>query len=343
MSYKINKITDIEIIKNEWSSCFQKSLNKNPFTSYEWCYSWLKAFNDNLNIEIYVIYDENNNVVSIIPLYYKKFFFFKIYRLIADNVSDYNDILLIENNKNLNIFIKNIFLKIKSQINSVFLLINISQNSNIYNILNDSFNSIEHSSTTKTVINNNYINSNCDKKQISNTKRLEKRLIEQFGNYKFELKNYDMAKLDKLLFYKKETLKKKNLNGIIFSDLYMKFLQNLLNIHSTNFFITSLSINDSLVSCSINFILDDVFYYYMPAYNSEFYKYSPSSMLLYKIFLFIDTNEEIKYFDFLKGDEDYKKIWANKAEETNLYLLTNISNFIVNLLIKYKSKLKAIF
>jgi CelD/BcsL family acetyltransferase involved in cellulose biosynthesis len=83
--------------------------------------------------------------------------------------------------------------------------------------------------------------------------------------------------------------------------------------------IYALRLDGQTISVVYGFLFADRFYYYQVAHDPEFAKFSPGKVLLFKV---IENCSELgcKEFNFLQGDEDYKRFWAQ--EKRQLYRLT---------------------
>ncbi len=82
--------------------------------------------------------------------------------------------------------------------------------------------------------------------------------------------------------------------------------------------ISILTVDAEAVSWHFGFKHHKRFYYYMPAFNSEYMAYSPGKVHL-AMLLERAIDQGVEVFDFLTGDEAYKKVWTDKEE--SLYCL----------------------
>jgi CelD/BcsL family acetyltransferase involved in cellulose biosynthesis len=78
-------------------------------------------------------------------------------------------------------------------------------------------------------------------------------------------------------------------------------------------------IGDATVALHFGFSFKGIFYYYLPGYNPDFEKYSIGRVLLLDLLRqsFISA---LKKFDFMLGEEAYKREWNCEVEP--LYFLT---------------------
>lgn len=86
---------------------------------------------------------------------------------------------------------------------------------------------------------------------------------------------------------------------------------------------STLNINGKPIAWHLGFKHDGKFYYYMPAGDSSYQKYSPVKVHLY--FLVKRAIEDgLCLYDHLRGDENYKSGWANSYVYVNEYSNSNL-------------------
>lgn len=90
---------------------------------------------------------------------------------------------------------------------------------------------------------------------------------------------------------------------------------------------SELRLNGNAISWHLGFIWKNKYYYYMPAINQDYFSFSPGKLHLFKLAVTC-INNGIEFFDFLKGQEDYKNQWA--AKTTNLYYYKSVSGSTVS-------------
>ncbi len=74
-----------------------------------------------------------------------------------------------------------------------------------------------------------------------------------------------------------------------------------------------LRLNGKTIAWHLGFHFKDKFYYYMPATNSEYSKFSPGKILLYKM-VEHSIAEGDRIFDLLRGNEKYKYMWTSQEQ-----------------------------
>ncbi|MBW2619690.1 MAG: GNAT family N-acetyltransferase, partial [Deltaproteobacteria bacterium] len=67
---------------------------------------------------------------------------------------------------------------------------------------------------------------------------------------------------------------------------------------------------ERLVAFSLSFLSPETWYYYIPGFDPQFAKYSPGTLLLWRL-VEQAHRDGARAFDLMKGEEDYKDRWAN--------------------------------
>jgi CelD/BcsL family acetyltransferase involved in cellulose biosynthesis len=78
-----------------------------------------------------------------------------------------------------------------------------------------------------------------------------------------------------------------------------------------------------VVAYQLDWVDQGIWYYYMPAFNDYFAKYSPSKILLYETLRLAFNDPKIHEFNFMRGEEPYKAQFAN---ETEAFVSIRVSN-----------------
>lgn len=68
-------------------------------------------------------------------------------------------------------------------------------------------------------------------------------------------------------------------------------------------------LNSDVISQHVGFIHNSELYYYMPIFDREYSSYSPGKLLLCELIQYCKENN-VSYFNFLRGGESYKWNWA---------------------------------
>lgn len=74
-----------------------------------------------------------------------------------------------------------------------------------------------------------------------------------------------------------------------------------------------LLIGNEKAAWHLGFQMRDRYYYYLPAHETKFDRFSPGKVLLLKCIEDV-INKGVSVFDFLRGDESYKAGWTDKTE-----------------------------
>ncbi len=100
---------------------------------------------------------------------------------------------------------------------------------------------------------------------------------------------------------------------------------------------STLSVGDAEIAWHLGFKYRGRYYYYMPAGNQDYFKYSPTKVHLF--FLMLRSVEHgYEVFDHLRGEENYKSGWSNGHIYVNVLhgTMSNIRTHIADNMLKIK-------
>lgn len=128
-----------------------------------------------------------------------------------------------------------------------------------------------------------------------------------------------------------------------FSDAsYRSFIKKVLDINRSNNRLSSywLELNDDLIAYLIGFEIQRVFYAWNMAFLPEYDRFFPSKFLFSEIIR--DCNQRnLKEFNFMRGEADYKPKWTSTFRKNYRFVIKNSKTIYGNLMIifdKLKSK-----
>ena len=78
--------------------------------------------------------------------------------------------------------------------------------------------------------------------------------------------------------------------------------------------ISYLEFNNNIVACHFGFRYNDRLYYYMPTFDPDLAAYSPAKILILEM-IEAAHRENLKEFDFLRGQEPYKLAWTKRLRK----------------------------
>jgi CelD/BcsL family acetyltransferase involved in cellulose biosynthesis len=87
---------------------------------------------------------------------------------------------------------------------------------------------------------------------------------------------------------------------------------------------STISLNKQIISWRIGFLYKDIYYSYMPVFETNYAKFSPSKVhLLMNVEEFIKSNRNIKVYDLMRGAKAYKDSFATNSKKVFSYQLQN--------------------
>jgi|TARA_B100000315_G_scaffold259797_1_gene317297 CelD/BcsL family acetyltransferase involved in cellulose biosynthesis len=102
-------------------------------------------------------------------------------------------------------------------------------------------------------------------------------------------------------------------------DFYRRITPVLASLEMLRF--TTLKLDDHIVACHFGMASGDRFYWYKPAFDPEYARFSPGEVLL-KFLLEQARDEHLRVFDFTIGAEPFKLRFASEIHRTHRVLLT---------------------
>lgn len=322
--------------------------NIHPFNSYNWNKIWYENLSHTKqDIKIFVVSDDDLTI-AILPMIKKKILFSYLENF-GSISADYCPILIDKSYDNVDEIINVILNKIKS-LKQNFINIEKIQSTLFHSVNSEKlkckffYENLNTYLLDREMINSkNYIKkvhkNNLDtRRQIRRLKKLGKITFKIFEKTSDHYQNI----IHKMISFKSEMYQKTNKRNIFKNQSYKNFYINLFtdrNLDDTH--VSCLFLNDKIISVHLGFVSRDTFYYLMPSYDLQYSKYSPGKVLLNYLFNFCDNNN-IRYFDFTVGNEEYKKIWANQSTKIyNFKKFFNIKGLIVHYCLYIKSKIRS--
>ncbi len=343
---------DFVALKELWQRLHERAAFPTVFNSWDWIYSCITGFKYE-KICIISIWDgirENSLPLMIIPLFIFKKWGMPYAKTIGTEMSDYNNFLMDKNVGSPDPFHYAIRAAVKhyritkaeiTQIPDKYYSDSVLSSSGVY--VNGLLSKRLKGTYTYCV---NIPEDDClkimGKNLLKDIKKKLRRLEEQ-NSRTVHFDYTDQGMLDKFYQYHEE---KWSSRSIFTQEKYRRFLNTLCNQLSANkqLLISSILISDEPCAISIGFILKERFYGYLTAYTAKYFQFSPGKILTYEEYIRC-SKMGIKYFDFLRGAEDYKMKWSCEESETscmNIYSFsfTGCLLFLYDGVISYLKKTK---
>lgn len=330
MSIAIKEITsenEFLSVKDIWNNLNATSYNPTIFNTFEWQFNCYKYFKKRDKLFILLVFD-NKEIIGIAPLVISnvlRLSFQKI-EFIGDDISDILDFIIKKGKEEIVINCIKDYLMKNDNLWDLIDLYPLCHNSKILK-----YTDID----TKTFLYKEVIDvSPCvflpdcydeyiktlSKKFRFNLKyylrSLEKLYNVNFGKVKAK---DELEKIIKALFHLHGLRwRSKKLPGVLITPSRKKFHSKLASelLKKDELSLYYLSLDGKIVSVLYGFNFQDKFYFYLSGFSPEFAKYGLGNLLIN--FCIKDAIDKgLKYFDFLKGKENYKYKW--NAQDIPLY------------------------
>jgi CelD/BcsL family acetyltransferase involved in cellulose biosynthesis len=319
---KLNVIEDISGLSSiypSWQELYKQDVNSTPFQSPDWIIPWCSYF---INEKIHLIsISDREELISIAPFYIFEQNGKKELKLIGTGNTDYN-FPLIKKSYHREVFdlLNNYIYSIKEQFDNIYLegipetLKKFFPNYKLFKIT-EPYPTLQVQGNFSSYINN------LSGKFIGNIRR-SCRQLEEMGELLFQSAGTDELDeyMEQLFILHERSWNERESSGVLkdkkTQDFHKEAVKNLFRNKSVRLF--RLTLNKEPIASLYMLTKEDTYYYYIGGFAPEYKKFSPGSVILYKI-----IEEAFKYginkIDFLRGGEAYKYKWG--AADTYVYIL----------------------
>jgi CelD/BcsL family acetyltransferase involved in cellulose biosynthesis len=320
---EIRSIQEFMRIREDWKRLFLKSSKVTPFQSWEWNYAVIKEFTSSEKPKIIAGYNKKNEIVGIAPFKLSNHAFssIKILEFIGSGPSDYLDFIVDEEYR-LSFSIK------------VFNFIRNSKEWNILNLISlkeetrnlvACFLPVEISSQMVCPCIDlpdtmHEYEKEINKRELKNIKKQLRKLLPENRLTYVITKSPENLKENINCFMElhQRRHKSKGERGKFCTKTRReRFLHmSKLLCEAGMLSIEMLKIDSVIASINFILVLNNKKYNYLSGMNPVFSQFKPGKLLIY--YMVEDAIKKgYKVFDFMQGDEEYKYFWTNK--EIQLY------------------------
>jgi CelD/BcsL family acetyltransferase involved in cellulose biosynthesis len=154
-----------------------------------------------------------------------------------------------------------------------------------------------------------------DRKFVNEVERLEKQLSESSGKVRFEWHSpRSEIELERLIDEKRKQYRESNADDALESHWSKNLLRTLLAIRSPDFeaVMSTIYCGDNWIASHFGLRYGNTLHIWFPVYNSEFRRFGPGHILLFKIIRHA-ASIGIREFDFGLGVAPYKRKYGGKT------------------------------
>jgi CelD/BcsL family acetyltransferase involved in cellulose biosynthesis len=333
----VDDLQEFEKLRNVWDNLAEKHDSYFPFLCFDWFKVWLKHFlKDN---KLFVLLLCNKDEIKMIaPLFIKKEkvkginvrkikFIGNLYSPIQTFLFQETDSELKE--KNVDSVLK--FLCQMNQRWDVIDLQSVPVENGTFNLLQKAVSKIDFRTVENTCFYNwytdgiSYTSALYFKNRSRNLRASIKKNFKKAkdtGSLKFNIlmNNNDLHKHIDLYFgvYQKSWKQREGLGP--------DFLSEWIKITSQRGWLRFgiVSLNDSPISAGFAVVCNRHVYLQKSSYDKNYSSFGPGSIWLSEMIKYAIDNDSVSEIDFLKGNEEYKKLWAEKIRERKgIYIFNN--------------------
>jgi CelD/BcsL family acetyltransferase involved in cellulose biosynthesis len=336
---KVHKNLDDQRLKQSWEELYAKK-HYCLQNSYTWIYEWWKYF-QNKNRELFVVtVEDHGKIVGIAPFMIERAILFKQLKFIGSGLTDFH-MILTEPDKEKDVAQSLIHFVQKQKQYSLINLEQVPDFSALSKICieNELFQHREMIKCPVVILSQSsweeYFGKVSKNLKRDWTKKHNK--IHREKKVKFEKVNKSEEKKKILTTVFKLHVRRWEGENHFSKFGYRKIQEFLTEVIQKipQIVIYTLSLDDEIVSYRLGFDQDLVFYDWNTSYNPEYQSYSIGRILLGLIFKDLIENN-YKKFNFMRGNEEYKRKWMVEGETlTNYQFLSATRPFIGRMAVHY--------
>jgi len=338
-SIKIYNNLEDDRLKKHWKEIYSKS-NYYLQNSYDWISIWWKHFRKKSRKLFIVTIEENDAILGIAPFMIEGNILIKELRFIGSGLTDFHEILALpEQEENILKYILD-FIRTEKKY-SVINLEQISDNSELFRILDKDALYTKREMVKCPIANFNA--STWDEYRMKLSGKFRRNWnwgfnkLSREGDIKFVWLKDVVKKedyLEKIFHLHSKRWKYKKRASKFDQEVIQKFITELIS-EIPEIGICVLIYKEAMISYWIGFLQKDVYYGWNTAFDPAFYKYSVGQILTGLLIQSLIANN-FKKFNFMRGDEDYKRKWMTDEETlTNYQFLCKLNPIKGFLGVKY--------
>ncbi len=331
----IKSITQVDGFKKLspiWNPLLQKSGSNNVFSTFEWLYTWWKHFGDERELSI-LLAKEGEEVIGIAPLMIEKkrilrYVPIKVVLFIGTGISDYSDFIIVkEREKVLNLFFE--YLQKRRNLWDRVDLREIREDSPNLAVIQDNLEKQGFIGNICEIGKCPYIGTKNEwssyysslSKNFRQDIRTQYNRIEKNGlAYRIFSKEKEINNefLGILIDTHLEGIAGKNKNSFLETEKGTSFLKVIVREFEKQGWVTIniVYIDEKVAAYALGFQYGNRYYYWNIGKDNRYDDFSPGKLLLHHMLTECFSNNTIKEFDLLRGQEHYKYRWT-KLERKN--------------------------
>jgi len=341
---KIDNFSSFLSLKTCWNTLLEKSRSDNVFLTFEWLTTWWEVFGEDKELCLLLIKKEGGEAIGIAPLMVRKGFSLFGRRLryvefIGSGKCDYHDFIIVDRRNEVITAIFDFFLKEYHAWDLIKLrhIREISPNLN-------SLSSLTGFKKVRKIVDK------CPYIPIKKEKDWDTYFQNRGKNLRkdFRKKYKRLSKIGDICFLGSSGEFNQGINqfrqiyekrykvmgkcSTFFKGKEMVFFRRIHYVAQTEGWVKIflLKLNNKIIGYRYGLLYKQKFYDWVTSFDPDFFEYSPGKLLIGEAIKFSMENN-IKEFDFLRGDEKYKLKWT-KITRSNYELFFLKNNILGSIL-----------
>jgi CelD/BcsL family acetyltransferase involved in cellulose biosynthesis len=322
--FQISIYDSFAAVEQSWRQ-FEQTSDNFVFQNFDWLSNWYQAVSNAENIQLCLtlITSSDNQILMLLPLGVEKRGRVNCLIWLGGQVSDYHAPLLTSDIEQA--FSSSLFISLWQRICAQLPQFDAIHFEKMPKIINGQVNPFTYlpcvpnaSKAHFTLLGNSFeqlLKSRLSNNAIKSAKRSQRRIEEQ-GKLKFIIASQP-EQIDRLLAemiaQKSRSYQELGVADLFASHGIKEFFKTISNNPTRLVHLSALLLDDQILATHWGLVYKNRFYYLYPSYErNELSKYSPGTVLLWRLFEWCIQNQ-ITIYDFTIGDEPYKDKWCNST------------------------------
>jgi CelD/BcsL family acetyltransferase involved in cellulose biosynthesis len=322
--FQISIYDSFAAVEQSWRQ-FEQTSDNFVFQNFDWLSNWYQAVSNAENIQLCLtlITSSDNQILMLLPLGVEKRGRVNCLIWLGGQVSDYHAPLLTSDIEQA--FSSSLFISLWQRICAQLPQFDAIHFEKMPKIINGQVNPFTYlpcvpnaSKAHFTLLGNSFeqlLKSRLSNNAIKSAKRSQRRIEEQ-GKLKFIIASQP-EQIDRLLAemiaQKSRSYQELGVADLFASHGIKEFFNTMSNNPTRLVHLSALLLDDQILATHWGLVYKNRFYYLYPSYErNELSKYSPGTVLLWRLFEWCIQNQ-ITIYDFTIGDEPYKDKWCNST------------------------------
>jgi CelD/BcsL family acetyltransferase involved in cellulose biosynthesis len=329
----ISSLVEFESLRGTWNELLDSSSDRHIFLTWEWQFTWWKHFGSHGRLNILVA-EDSDGIAAIAPLMRSRFgigpLVVEALQSISYDVGDYGGFILGNRSEEaVALFTEYLASEIVKN-NAIVTISRVPEDSDLMRLLR---NMLVESPVVALREPSAFscpfqLIAEMDLSGIPRKSDLPRRVRRLGENYEVGFSYHANGHLNEAmetlvkLHGSRWTNKTEEFQGLLSDARRRAFTMDMVSALNQRGLVrlSFLTADHQSISGVLGFEYGGRFYYYRPAFDPDYAKYAPGHMHIFYLFR-ESASRGVTEFDFLRGDQPYKRVWASSTRNVVTLLL----------------------